>query len=258
MLNYISQIINKSYIMAEMEVRKLLHDPTELITRAIQPVLWLGIFGEALSRIKAIPTPGITYMQFITPGILTQSVTFIAIFYGLSIIWERDMGLLQKILVTPTSRIALVWGKMVSAGVRGLSQAIIIFLLAIVLKIYLQITLFSIFGVIIIIMLGAGFFAGLSMIIASIVKTRERFMGIGQIITLPLFFASNAIYPIDIMPNWLQFVAKINPLSYMVDGLRSILVMGDLLKLPFDIAILAGVALLISLICAYMYPKVVV
>jgi ABC-2 type transport system permease protein len=258
MLNYISQIINKSYIMAEMEVRKLLHDPTELITRAIQPVLWLGIFGEALSRIKAIPTPGITYMQFITPGILTQSVTFIAIFYGLSIIWERDMGLLQKILVTPTSRIALVWGKMVSAGVRGLSQAIIIFLLAIVLKIYLQITLFSIFGVIIIIMLGAGFFAGLSMIIASIVKTRERFMGIGQIITLPLFFASNAIYPIDIMPNWLQFIAKINPLSYMVDGLRSILVMGDLLKLPFDIAILAGVALLISLICAYMYPKVVV
>jgi len=200
MLEYISQIISKSYVMAEMEVRKLLHDPTELITRAVQPILWLGVFGEAMSRARAIPTPGFTYLQFITPGILTQSVTFIAIFYGLSIIWERDMGLLQKIIVTPTPRIALVWGKMISAGIRGLSQAIIIFLFAMTIQIHLQLTIFSLLGVALVIMLGAGFFTGLSMIIASIVKTRERFMGIGQVITLPLFFASNAIYPIEMMP----------------------------------------------------------
>lgn len=111
MLQYISQTIRKSYVMAEMEVRKLLHDPTELITRAIQPILWLGIFGQAMSKIRAIPTEGFTYLQFITPGILAQSITFVAIFYGLSIIWERDMGLLQKILVTPTPRLALVWEK---------------------------------------------------------------------------------------------------------------------------------------------------
>jgi ABC-2 type transport system permease protein len=107
-------------------------------------------------------------------------------------------------------------------------------------------------------MLGAGFFAGLSMIIASIVKTRERFMGIGQVITLPLFFASNAIYPIAIMPSWLQFVAKVNPLSYMVDGLRALLITGDISRLPFDIIILIVVALVISFISAYMYPKVVI
>lgn len=243
--------------MAEVEVRKLLHDPTELVTRAVQPILWLGIFGEALSKVRAIPTNGLTYLQFITPGILTQSVTFIAIFYGLSIIWERDMGLLQKLLVTPTPRLALVWGKMISAGIRGLSQAIIIFLFAFVLRIQLQYTLLSIIGVITVIMLGAGFFSALSMIIASIVKTRERFMGIGQVITLPLFFASNAIYPIAIMPPWLQLVATINPLSYMVDGLRALLVTGDMSQLPFDITILFLVTFGISLLSAYMYPKVV-
>jgi ABC-2 type transport system permease protein len=256
-MNYLQQIFTKSYYMAEMEVRKLLHDPTELVTRTIQPILWLGIFGEALSKVRAIPTHGLTYLQFITPGILTQSVVFIAIFYGLSTLWERDSGILQKFLVTPTPRLALVWGKMASAGIRGISQIIVIFIIALLLRIQLNFSIFAFLGAVLIVVLGAGFFTGLSMIIAALVKTRERFMGIGQLITLPLFFASNAIYPIAIMPTWLQFVATINPLTYMVDGLRSILVLNSYASLPFDILFLAVVTFLISLLSAYMYPKVV-
>ena len=83
-------------------------------------------------------------------------------------------------------------------------------------------------------------------------------MGIGQIITLPLFLASNAIYPISIMPSWLQTVANINPLTYMVDGLRAVLVTGDLSRLPLDIVILVIVTFAISFLSAYMYPKVVI
>ncbi len=168
------------------------------------------------------------------------------------------MGLLQKLLVTPTPRLALVWGKMGSAGIRGLCQAVIVFLFALVLGVPLILTVQSVFWVIVIVMLGAGFFTGLSMIIASIVKTRERFMGIGQVITLPLFFASSAIYPITIMPSWLQTVAYLNPLSYMVDGLRGLLVTGSLAQLPFDVGLLAVVVLSISTVSAYMYPKVVI
>ncbi|MGA2667273.1 MAG: ABC transporter permease [Patescibacteria group bacterium] len=258
MSNYISQTITKAYVLAEMEARKLIHDPTELISRAVQPILWLGIFGEALSKVRAIPTQGFTYLQFITPGILTQSVTFVAIFYGLYIIMDRDTGILQKFLVTPTPRLALVWGKMISAGLRGLSQALIVFIFALILNVQLHLSLLSILGIIVIVMLGAAAFTGISMIIASIVKTRERFMGIGQVITLPLFFASNAIYPISIMPRWLQVVARVNPLSYMVDGLRTLMLSGTTTGVGFDIGILAGVALIISIISAWMYPKVVI
>lgn len=243
--------------MAEMEIRKLLHDPTELVTRAIQPILWLGIFGEALSKVRAIPTGDYSYLQFITPGILTQSIVFIAIFYGLNVIWERDLGLLQKFLVTPTPRIALVWGKMGSAAVRGLFQAVIVCIFALLLGVNIILTPLSLVVVFLITLLGAGFFTGLSMVIASIVKTRERFMGIGQVITLPLFFASNAIYPISIMPAWLQFVATINPLSYMVDGLRAVLVSGSTAGLPLDLSVLFFATLAISILSAYMYPKVV-
>ncbi len=258
MINYILQVFRKTYVMAESDTRKLLHDPTELITRAVQPILWLGIFGEALSKVRAIPTSGYTYMQFITPGILAQSVTFIAIFYGIAIIWERDMGLLQKILVTPTPRIALVWGKMLSAGIRGLCQAVIVILFALILQVSLSLTFWTLLGVFLVTILGASCFTGLSMIIASVVKTRERFMGIGQVITLPLFFASNAIYPIDIMPSWLQIVARINPLSYLVEALRGLLVTGDLSRLPLDLAVLFITTFLISVFSAYMYPKVVI
>ncbi len=258
MFKYLLESVRKACIMAEMETRKLLHDPTELVSRAIQPILWLGIFGEALSKVRAIPTQGATYLQFITPGILTQSVTFVSIFYGLYIIMDRDAGILQKLLVTPTPRLALVWGKMLSASVRGLSQVVVIFIFAFILRINLRITPFTIAGVVLITVLGAGFFTGLSMIIASVVKTRERFMGIGQVITLPLFFASNAIYPISIMPDWLQVVARINPLSYMVDGLRALLVSGTVSGLPTDIGVLFVATLLISAISAYMYPKVII
>jgi len=258
MIHYLSQTIKKSYVLAEMETRKLLHDPTELISRAVQPILWLGIFGEALSKVRAIPTPGLTYLQFIVPGILTQSVVFVAIFYGLYVIMDRDTGILQKLLVTPTPRLALVWGKMISAGIRGLSQALIVFLFAVILGIQLHMTVWSIIGVIVIVMLGASFFTGLSMIIASIVKTRERFMGIGQVITLPLFFASNAIYPIAIMPGWLQAVANVNPLSYMVDGLRALMLSGGAAGVGFDIGVLAAVTLFISVLSAWFYPKVVI
>ena len=258
MFNYFLQTIKKSYVLAEMEARKLWHDPTELISRAVQPILWLGIFGEALSKVRAIPTQGFTYLQFITPGILTQSVVFVAIFYGLYIIMDRDTGILQKLLVTPTPRLALVWGKMISAGLRGLTQAVVVFIFALILGVQLHISLLTILGVILIVMLCAAVFTGLSMIIASIVKTRERFMGIGQVITLPLFFASNAIYPVSIMPAWLQVVANVNPLSYMVNGLRALMLSGNFNGVGFDILVLAVTALGMSILSAWMYPKVVI
>ena len=101
-VNSVVSFFNKTLSIAEMEVRKLRHDPTELITRAVQPALWLLIFGEVFTRMHIIPTGNLSYLSFITPGILAQSVLFIAIFYGIAVIWERDLGILHKFLVSPT------------------------------------------------------------------------------------------------------------------------------------------------------------
>ena len=187
--------------IVETDIRKLRHDPYELFTRMIQPAIWLLIFGQAMAKTKAIPTGSLSYLDYIAPGILAQSILFISIFFGIALIWERDMGILHKILVSPAPRSVLVIGRAIAAGVRGISQIFIIYFLSFLLGIHLRWDFFAIIGVVITVMLGGAVFSTFSLIIASIVKKRERFMGIGQVLTMPLFFASNALYPIEMMPN---------------------------------------------------------
>lgn len=252
--------IDKTLVIAELEVRKLRHDPTELLTRAIQPALWLLVFGQVFTRVRAIPTGDLPYIAFMSPGILAQSVLFIAIFYGIAIIWERDLGVVHKFLVSPTPRTALVLGKALSAGVRGLTQAVIIYILALLLGVQMNWNPFALLGVLLAVLLGAALFSTFSLIIACWVKTRERFMGIGQVLTMPLFFASNAIYPISMMPGWLQAISRVNPLTYEVDALRALMVTGgtSTYGLGVDFAVLLAVSALFVLIGAMMYPRVVV
>lgn len=251
--------LTKTAVIAELEVRKLRHDPTEVLTRAVQPALWLLIFGEVFTRARAIPTGGIRYLDFMAPGILAQSVLFIAIFYGIAIIWERDLGIVHKFLASPTPRPAIVLGKAVSAGIRGLMQAVVIYLLALLVHVKLNWNPFALLGVALTVILGAALFSTLSLIIACIVKTRERFMGIGQVITMPLFFASNAIYPIAMMPDWLKVVSRANPLTYEVDALRSLMLQHGVgvYGCWFDFAVLIVSVVILVSIGAKLYPRVV-
>jgi len=244
--------------LADVELCKLRRDPTELLTRAIQPALWLLVFGQVFARLKAVPTGSLDYLSFMVPGILAQSVLFIAIFYGISVIWERDLGILQKLLVSPAPRTALVLGKALSAGVRGLAQGVIIYALALLLRIHLDFSITHVAGVIGFIVLGSAVFSTFSLAIACIVKTRERFMGIGQVLTMPLFFASNAIYPIAAMPGWVRAIANANPLSYQVDALRSLMVRGgqSVFGVGFDAAVLLLILTGLVLLTARLYPNV--
>ena len=107
----VTSFVRKTLVIAELEVRKLRHDPTELITRAVQPMLWLLVFGQVFTRTRAIPTGNLPYIDFMAPGILAQSVLFVSIFYGIAIIWERDLGIVHKLLVSPTSRAAPGFGQ---------------------------------------------------------------------------------------------------------------------------------------------------
>ena len=247
----------KTGAVIKMDLRKLRRDPTELLTRAIQPALWLLVFGQVFTRANAIPTGGLPYQDFMAPGILAQSVLFIAIFYGISVIWERDLGIVHKLLVTPTPRAALVLGKGLSAGCRALSQAFIIYLLALMLGVRIDWRPLSMAAVLLVVVLGAALFSTFSLIIACLVKTRERFMGIGQVLTMPMFFASNAIYPLAMMPAWLRAVAWCNPLSYLVDALRALMLADGVSEfgLATDILVLAGTTTVLTLIGAKLYPR---
>src|SRR5262245_7484932 len=124
---------------ALVELQKLRHDRTELFTRMVQPALWLLIFGQTFTRLHVIDTGGVPYLAFLAPGIIAQSALFISIFYGIQIIWDRDAGILAKLLVTPAPASAVVTGKAFAAGVRSVVQVIGVVALAYLLGVHLTV-----------------------------------------------------------------------------------------------------------------------
>jgi ABC-2 type transport system permease protein len=150
--------LRQTFAVAEADIRKLIHDPVELFTRMVQPLLWLLIFGQVFNRTRAIPTGGISYLDFMAPGILAQSVLFGAIFYGISLIWERDLGIVQKFLVSPAPRSTLVLGRAISSAARSLSQMVFVYGLAYLLHVQLRFGIFALLGVALAVMLGSAIF----------------------------------------------------------------------------------------------------
>lgn len=238
----------------EVDLRKLRHDPTELITRTFQPVIWLLLFGPAMARLVGTPN----YLDFIAPGILGQSILFIAIFYGIALIWEKDFGMLHKIFVTPISRWVLVVGRALASGVRSISQTVIIYILALLIGINISLNFFHFLGVVAMAILGACVFATFSLIVAALLKKRERFMGVGQLLTMPFFFTSNALYPIDGMPSWFHFLSHINPMTYQVDAIRALMIVDEVSQygLLFDFGVELAIFAVLGAIAAPLYPKI--
>jgi ABC-2 type transport system permease protein len=250
---YLSSVIT----LAEFDLRKLKHDSMQVWVRLVQPVLWLGIFGTVMSNFKVIPPGYSDYRQFLAPGVLAQSVMFVAIFYGINIVWERDLGQLSKLLSTPTSRSAIVLGKTLSAGLRGILQAVAILILALIMRIDILLNPLNILGILMVTIFFGMCFSSLSICLASIFKTRERMMGIGQAITMPLFFASNAIYPLSMMPGWVKYIAMINPLTYIVGAIRSLMVTGDFTQFPIDVAVIIAFTAMLVALASWRFRKIV-
>jgi ABC-2 type transport system permease protein len=250
-----ARLAEGTFVIGRAELQKLRHDPLDLFTRAAQPLLWLFVFGTALRHSRALTATGFDYRTYIAPGVMAQAALFIAIFYGLAIIWERDLGQLQRLLATPLPRSAIVLGKAAGASVRAIAQALLLLVVVAVAGLGFRWRPDTILEALALLALGTAAFACLSMLLASVLRTRERFMGIGQLIVMPLFFASSALYPLAIMPVWLRTIARVNPLTYEVQGLRELLIgyaAGGALWLDF--AVVAGFFVVFLLAAARAYP----
>ena len=241
--------------MVAADVVRVRREPTVLVTRTAQPLLWLLVFGAALSQVRGLPTEGVRYQTFIVPGVLAQSVLFIAIFSGLSVVWERDLGITQRVLVTPVARSAVILGKAAGAGTRAAVHVVVVLVAVALARIPVRWSVASVLGTLVFSALGATVFASLSMVIASAVRSREQFMGLGQLITLPLLFASNALYAVSLMPGWMQAIARVNPLTYQVEALRRLLVGVGPDRLAVDAVVLISVTTVLVAVAARTYPR---
>src|SRR3990170_2376797 len=133
----VQRYVQFSLTLAEAELRKIRHESTELFSRAVQPIFWLLVFGSVFSRIRGIVDAPYSYLQFMTPGVLAQSVLFVSIFYGITLVWERDLGLLNKMLASPAPHSAIVVGKAFAAGTRSLLQAVMVNAFAMIIHVNL-------------------------------------------------------------------------------------------------------------------------
>ncbi len=243
--------------MIELEIRRIMHDRTELYLRAVQPLLWLLVFGPVVGSFHSIPTGNIPYTDYIMPGVLVQSTTTVAIFFGLIIIWERESGILKKLVASPAPEFAIVAGRSMAAGTRALFQALFIIPFALLIGVSIIPNALYLLSALVLVFIASSGFAALSILIASILKTRERFMGLGQVIILPMFFGSNALYPVNSMPYPLQLFATVNPMTYIVDALRGLLITGNLSQLPLDIVVILVFDAVLLFIASLNFKRII-
>jgi ABC-2 type transport system permease protein len=248
-------------IMVELELRRLTHDRTEMYYRAVQPVLWILVFGPVMQSLRGnVLYEGKPYTSFITPGIIMQSAIFVAIFYGLTLVWERDSGILKKLLVTPISRYGTVIGRSMASGVRGIVQGLIVIPFALIIGVQFVPNVGYFVLAYVIIFFSSGGFAAISIIMASFMKTRERFMGLGQAITMPIFFLSNALYPLNGLTGWLsalQYIAACNPMSYIIDAVRDLMITGNMSTLPTDLIVILVFVVAMYILAAVSFKRII-
>ncbi|ADM27887.1 ABC-2 type transporter [Ignisphaera aggregans DSM 17230] len=249
-------IVREIITFAELELRRLRHDPLEIFTRAIQPILWLTIFAEIMGSRMNLPI-GVNYATYIAPGVMMQSAVFISLAYGIMLVWERDSGILKRLLTTPLRRIVIVTGRALAGAIRASTQLLIILIIAYAIGAKLCYNPLNILIAFIVLIIGCMGFTALSILIASLLKTRERFMGIINAITMPLFFTSNALYPIDIMPLALKIIAIGNPLTYIVEVLRGLLIYNSSIDILLDLGIVITFTISSIILASIWFRKII-
>jgi ABC-2 type transport system permease protein len=200
------------------ELIRFRKDRMRILTSLIQPVLFLFVLGSGLQSVTSASTHGLDLKTFIYPGILCMSVMFTAMFSAASIVWDREFGFLREMLVAPVRRSSIVVGKCFGGATVAAFQGVILLALAGAVDVPYDPAL--ILGVFALQLLLAFSITAFGVMVAARIKQMQSFMGVMQMIVMPMFFISGALFPIAGLPGWLAFLTRLDPLTYAVDPMR--------------------------------------
>jgi ABC-2 type transport system permease protein len=206
-------------IVWRRELIRFRSDRLRAITGLVQPILFLFVLGSGLSALakRGLP-PGVDFKTFIYPGVLAMSVLFTAIFSAASIVWDREFGFLREMLVAPVSRAALVVGKCLGGATVATFQGIVILILAWLAHVpYSPVLILTLIGELLLLSFTLTAFG---VMMAARIKQIQAFMALTQMLVMPLFFLSGALYPLNGLPAWLGVLTRFDPLTYIVDPMR--------------------------------------
>jgi len=246
------------YIIWLRDIKRYFRDKPRIIGSFAQPILFLFVLGTGIASSFSVfgGGGGGDFLNFMFPGIVGMTVLFTSFFSAMSIVWDREFGFLREVLVAPISRASIVAGKILGGSTIAMIQGAIILLFAPLLKIPITFTVF--FKVMGIMFLVAMTIATLGIVLASKIKSMQAFQVITNFLLMPMFFLSGALFPLNNTVEWMNVVSKINPLSYGIDAMRTVILDNPALQLYpvwLDIVILASVTVVMSILGAVLFNR---
>ena len=208
------------YVITLRDLKKFFRQKSRLIGMIARPLTWLFLIGTGLNQVIKGGL-GVSYIQFILPGILGMTILFSAMFSSISIVWDREFGFMKEILVTPVSRFSVAFGKIVSGTLVSTIQGVII--MAAAPFIGIRFTVFEALLLVVFVMIVSMCISAIGVFIASMIKSFESFNIIMNFIVMPMFFLSGAMYPINVLPAFMRYLMYLNPLSYGIDSFKHVM-----------------------------------
>jgi ABC-2 type transport system permease protein len=262
-------IVTDTYHLFIRALRKLVRNPILLFFSLLQPIIFLVLFTQLFSKfigVSGLFPPGVSYLEYATPGILLQNGFSSALQSGTSVVDELNTGMLEKMLVTPVNRSAILLGRLVTDAFRVAVQSSIILVLAYLLGFNVAAGAGGVILMVVIIAFFGLAWSGISLAIGLRTRSAETVFGLGGILTFPLLFISTALVPVAAMPNWMADVSSVNPISFAVNAVRSLSLPNSAqgllsLNVASDVAsafiVIAAIAIVTLGATLYLFRKVV-
>jgi ABC-2 type transport system permease protein len=255
-------ILTDSRYLYVRALKKLVRNPILLFFSLFQPIIFLVLFTQLFSKFASAPglfPPGVSYLEYATAGILLQNAFSSALQSGTSMVEDLTTGYLQKMLVTPVNRAAILLGRLLSDATRAIIQSVIILVLAYALGFNAST---GVVGIVLILFIIAFFglaWSGISLALGLRTKSSETVFGIGGFLTFPLLFMSTALVPAAAMPGWIDDVSNVNPISITVNAIRALTLAGSYSTgtVVEAIAMIAGIAVVTIGATLYLFRQVI-
>ncbi len=244
------------YTIWYRDVLRFVRDRTRIVASLGQPLLFLFVFGGGLApAMSGLGGGQIDFSSFLFPGIIAMAVLFTAIFSAVSIVWDREFGFLKEVLVAPVSRTAVALGKVAGGSTVAMLQGLIILLLAPLVGVSLSLP--QIVVLIALILLTAATMTSLGVMIAARMRSMEGFQMMMNFVLMPMFFLSGALFPLRGVPLWMEWLAKVNPMTYGVDPIRQVALQGTVPDFAMDMLRLHPIALDVAILAAFWLAMLV-
>ncbi len=242
------------YIMWLREVKKFLRSPSRIIGALGQPIFYLLALGYGLGAVFQAAGKG-NYIEFLVPGIIGMAIIFSSIFNGMAVIWDRQFGFLKETLVAPVPRFAIMLGRTLGGATVSVFQGCIV----LILTFFFGFHPYSwplVIAAILVMLLVAMLFSSLGIMVGSILSDMQGFQLIMNFLVMPMFFLSGSLFPLQGVPPLLLLIARIDPLSYGIDAMRTLLISVSAFGLSLDLAVLSLITILFLLLGSYFFSKI--